>query len=386
MNYRKIKETLYSLYGPLYQYAIRRNCHQVYNKRIKINNLDIKSHIEGEEDYVNKWKALDKKMSPFYFRFFSHYIGLNPNIVPEETSHIYTEPILNPLQYRAWYEDKNNYDILFQSGEFPKTILRSIRGVLHDSEYKPILLSNRSLFDICSKYNKIVVKPTVNSSSGKDILLFFKKGKQIVLYNGGVELSLEFLTQRYCGDFIIQECIEQSDFLNQFNSTSVNTLRVHTYRSVVTNKIIVTNRILRIGKEGSCVDNAHAGGMSIGIKDGKLNKIGYNQWGQPINKFNNIDFNNAEYVVPNLDVVDNFCKKIASRIYHHRSLALDIALGSNNEPILIEYNLSGFGSWVFQFNCGPAYGDYADEIIEYCRPYVTLVNKIIGNNMTPLLV
>lgn len=61
-------------------------------------------------------------------------------------------------------------------------------------------------------------------------------------------------------------------------------------------------------------------------------------------------------------------------------------MGSNNEPILIEYNLSGFGSWVFQFNCGSAYGDYADEIIEYCRPYVTLVNKIIGNNMTPLLV
>ena len=51
----------------------------------------------------------------------------------------------------------------------------------------------------------------------------------------------------------------------QFNSTSVNTLRIVVYRSVTDNNLYVTNSILRIGLKDSVIDNAHAGGVFIGI-------------------------------------------------------------------------------------------------------------------------
>lgn len=35
-------------------------------------------------------------------------------------------------------------------------------------------------------------------------------------------------------------------------------------------------------------------------------------------------------------------------------------------PRLIEYNISAFSTWLFQFTTGAAFGDYTDEVIEYC--------------------
>lgn len=386
MNYREVKERLYSLYGIPYKMAIKINCNKVYRQRIFLNKLNMKNPVEGEDMFVKKWRQLDKSVTPFYYRFFSHYIHPDTNIVPEYVSHIFIEPILNPLQYRDFYEDKNVYDKLFPTEYLPQTVFRSIRGCVYDKDYNRLYLTDQLLWRLCCVFERIVVKPTVNSSSGKNVFLFERnKDSFVSLTDGKVTLTIEWLNVNYGGDFIVQECIRQSDFLSQFNPTSVNTLRIHAYRSVKTNEILITNRVLRIGKMGSVIDNAHAGGILLGIKNSQFNNWGCDQWGKRIDKFNGVNFIDNTYVVPSMEKVDSLVKSVVSKIYHHRSIALDIALGANERPYLIEFNLSGFGSWAFQLNTGPAYGEYADEIIDYCRRYRSMNNRIIGNNYTPLL-
>ena len=152
-------------------------------------------------------------------------------------------------------------------------------------------------------------------------------------------------------------------------SSSINTIRLCVYRSVITEKPIVTASIIRIGKEGSYIDNAHAGGMFIGvdIQTGQLGAFVCDQYGNKQSKWNDIDFEINKLVVPNWGSILEFAQNIGSRILHHRILQLDIYLDEYGTPGLIEYNIKSIGYWLYFLVGQSPFGDYTDEIIEYCK-------------------
>lgn len=174
---------------------------------------------------------------------------------------------------------------------------------------------------------------------------------------------------RYGTDFVLQEAVQQHDDLSQFCSTSVNTIRVATYRSVKTEEVSVTATIMRIGKLGQCVDNAHAGGCFIGInpRNGKLKNYVCNQFGNKQKEWNGICFDRQEYFIPCWDKILEFAKYIGEQNPHCRLLALDLTLDKNGIPKLIEYNVNSFSYWLFMFSGQLPFGEFTDEIIEYCK-------------------
>ena len=124
---------------------------------------------------------------------------------------------------------------------------------------------------------------------------------------------------------------------------------------------------MRIGAKGNCIDNAHGGGMFVGVdSNGKLGKFVCNWLGETKTIFNNIDFEHNDYFVPNFEEICKFAVNVSEKIIHHNLIALDIALNEENKPVLIESNLGGFSAWFFQFTNGSAFGEYTDEIMEYC--------------------
>lgn len=185
-----------------------------------------------------------------------------------------------------------------------------------------------------------------------------------------------YLFDFYAGrDFIIQECVDQSDEISKYNPTSINTIRLSVYRSVKDNKCHVTNAIMRIGGKGSYVDNAHAGGVFVGINsDGRLCDYVCDQYGNKNTVFNETDFS-KEHIIPHYEEIKQFACEISSLIPHCRLLALDIVLRKDGKPRLIEFNVapSSYSMWLFQFTVGPAFGDYTDEIIEYCSKHLDKV-------------
>lgn len=377
MNKQTVKSIIRNLLFRIRQIGHDRSYHLIMRK----NGIANKK-ANGEKEWIEKWSQFGLKAKPTQYRVFSHYIGNEINIVPEDICHNFIETILNPPRFRGYYADKNVFDELFPAGYLPRTLLRKINGSYYDKEYHPLQMTDQKLFQILNEsgIDKIVIKPSVEGMSGRNIHIFSRIGESSQKWKDEKTddlLELAYLENNYNSNIIIQEAVQQSDYISQFNPTSVNTLRISLYRSVSDNKCHITGAIMRIGEKGSVVDNAHAGGCYIGIhSDGTLCHEVYDQYGQKRSFFNDIDFT-KDYHYPNWQEVTDFAKSVGHYVLHHRLLALDIVLDKNNKPHLIEFNIEGFSPWIFQYTTGSAFGNYTDEILEYCKSRQKEIEEVI---------
>ena len=351
-----------------------------YRSILKRNKIDNVSSAK-EKAWVQKWSQLGIKAKPTQYRVFRQYIGDDINIVPEDICHDYIETILNPMRFRGYYADKNTFDKLFPNGFFPKTLLRKICGCYFDSDYRALTMTEPVLKDclnMCST-DRIIIKPSVDGISGRGVEAYFRGENNDEWTNTkGEVLNYAYLEKHFGKNIIIQEGVVQSDYINQFNPTSVNTLRLSMYRSVKNNVCHITGAIMRIGGKGSVVDNAHAGGCYVGIyPDGKFCKEVLDQYGTRNTIFNGIDFSSNDFIYPNWDNVIEFGKSVGQYVPHHRLLALDIVLDRNNNPKLIEFNIEGYSSWLFQYTIGTAFGEFTDEIIDHCKENIDNVEELV---------
>lgn len=342
--------------------------HHSLLKRQKIN----KSNFRNLKDYKLYFRRFGLDVPDIDYFFFASYLseyGMDgTKVIPEEVIQNIVNPILNPIEYRFYYQDKNNFDRILPAGVMPPTILRRIGGRYYGPDYSRIIdLSDESLYLLTAKYEKVIVKPTVESSSGNGINLFVNEEGHFKHIANDSLLSLEYLHVNYDDDFIIQEGMSQSSALAIFNSASVNTIRLCIYRSVVNDDIKILWHILRIGKSGAFVDNAHAGGAFIGInKYGALDNHLLNQYGDKFSSHNGIDFSKESFRIPNWNAVVEFSKMVGRNILHHRLIQLDVMLDADNNPRLIEYNIAAPGIWVAMFTGQYVLSDYSDEVLEYC--------------------
>lgn len=349
---------------------MRLTLYRIYTKHflncLKKNNLPNAKTL-GEEQYLAKWKRLAKRVEPYSYRLFSHYCGQTPDIVPEDIGHSIIEAHLNPKRFRPFYQDKNLYDTYVPDGVMPTTIARRMgNGILMGKDYKPLL---GPLSEALASFDRVVLKPTLDSDSGRGVMLFVRKGDEWqAIGHDGITLNEQFLLG-YGPDFILQEALTQHPDIAKYNPTSVNTLRVATYRSVVDEEVHVLASIMRIGKSGAVIDNAHAGGMYIGIdiSTGKLMHRLFDQFGQSISVWNGYDFSTTDNTIPHWDRVLNKVKEIASRVHHMRLLAFDISVDAAGNPRMVEFNVSWYSYWLFMFTNQKPLGSFSDEIIDYCK-------------------
>ena len=363
-RYNAVKQSYLSLYQKMMRYG---DSH--FNQTTSLSK-------ENEKEWLKKWQKYDSKISPLSYRVFSRYIGHNLNIFPMELLIGIVEPVLNPEFYRNYYNDKNSLDQIFCGLSLPKIYMRNINGVDYDGEYKRID-SPLSFAEKENRPQKIILKPARDCSGHGVRLLVWTN--DCYCDNENNQLSIDYLKSTYKSDFLIQEAITQSSFLAQFNPTSVNTIRIATYRGVYSGEVHVINSVLRIGASGKNVDNAHAGGMFTGInkENGKLGTYVCNYLGHTQNEFNNIDFAHNDFTIPGWEKVYAFAIEVSERLIHHNLVAMDIALDESNNPKLIEINVGGFGGWVFQFTTGSVFGEFTDEVMEYCwRKYKNLAFEI----------
>ena len=332
------------------------------------------TNCKGLNEWVAKWSVLGRPNKDYY-RVFSQYSGEDVNIVPDDICHNIIEPILNPKRYMSAYEDKCLFDKMlwssFGKNITPPTFIRNINGALFDSEYQPIDSIDQTINSIPTNITGLVIKKSIDSSSGRGIAFIQRNSDGGFVDSKSNEyFNEEYLKTYFKQNYVVQSAMTQSSFMSQFCKTSVNTIRIAIYRSVVTNKPDVINAIIRIGRDGSLVDNAHAGGMFIGVdNNGILGKYCCNQYGEKTPVFNGIDFANNEFQIPNYDKIKAFAEMVAKALPHQRLLALDVMLDENNNPVLLEYNIRAFSVWLFQFTNGSGFGKYTDEIIDYCKEH-----------------
>lgn len=361
---RLIKNTLSRIVKSYFRYRSYTFYASQFKRYIKKQGFENRKTV-GENEYVAKWNAICSRVEPYSYRFFRHYVGDTPNIIPEDIGHSYIEEALNPPVFRKVYSDKNLFPKIVGEEYVPRTIICRINNsCLLDANFQE---ANEDLYHYITNAEKLILKPSLGACSGRGILLFHKEDGQFFSHDKSVVLSKEFLLS-YGANFCLQEAVRQHDFFAQFCPTSVNTIRLCLYRSVVDEKSHVTASIVRIGKTGSYVDNAHAGGMFVGVDlpTGMFGKLVMDQYGNKKSCWNGIDFSSSTYVIPNWQDIIEFAEFVGTRLPHHHLIALDIALNRAGKPILIEYNIEGFGFWVFMLTGQEVLGGYTDEVIAYC--------------------
>ncbi len=345
----------------------RNGYNALFEKIIEVNHFKEQDLTHGREltQWLDRWKKYDDKLSPISYQIFSRYIGNDINIMPMEVLSGIVEPVLIPESYRDFYSDKNSLDLLFHDLSRPQTLARNIEGLWYDKNYIPTT-NPLGFIDSDAKPDRIILKPT-RDCSGHGVKLYVLKDRRYIDSEGN-SLTLDYLSSQYKSNFLIQNAIVQSPFMSQFNPSSVNTLRVATYRSVKTGQVHVINAIIRIGASGKNVDNAHSGGMFVGVDktDGMVGKYVCDYLGHTGNRFNNVDFEHNTFTIPEWENVCAFAKSVSERIIQHNLVALDIALDEMGNPVLIETNIGGFSGWLFQFTNGSVFGEFTDEVMDYC--------------------
>ncbi len=115
-------------------------------------------------------------------------------------------------------------------------------------------------FDSFLKKHGTVIKKPVDSYFGNGVEIL--KSEQI----SDVQLFFDGLLQK--GSFLCEELVRQTGFFASLNASSLNTVRIPTVltgSSPDTYKVHVFYPCLRIGRQGSIVDNAGAGGLLVQV-------------------------------------------------------------------------------------------------------------------------
>lgn len=337
-------------------------------RRNNFNHYD-KAIYKENEAYL---KSLGYKANKTDFILFSQYLtdrNKAARIIPSYIINQWATPLLNPIAYRGFFEDKNSFDRIFQAGICPETILRRMNGKWYDKDYRPLETPTfQDIVSLLNSYPDFIIKPTIDSSSGKGIDIFTKENNEFVSKSDRKPFSLELIGEKWRNsDLIIQKVLRQSEYLSRFNETSVNTLRIAMYNSPVDNRPHLLWSIIRIGGKGSFVDNAHSGGVFVGIdKDGKLNDYASDTYGAIIREHNGISFS-ENHQIPNFHDIIQFVKELTPRLYPNRLIAFDIMIDDQNKPRLIEYNIRAFSDWLGYFSGFSSLSDYAEEILSYCK-------------------
>ncbi len=356
------------------------DCVAKFRERLIKNNIPVNQPAPGEEEYIRFWQQFDKRVEPYTYRNFVRIIGQNPHIIPEDIGAAYIESILNPLQYRMAYQDKNLFPlILHPSSIFPKTyVCRMNGGSLMNGCYVSLKINGLStkredLLYLSAENiaanipsNKCVLKPTVDSYGGANVMLLHRENNFFVDANDK-KVDGEYLV-KYGDDFVIQEVIEQHPYLAQFCNTSCNTIRVMTYRSVKDESINIFGAALRIGHNGSFVDNITSGGgrVMIDCETGVLGKIVYDKYSRDCEEINGVNFAFNTFRIPFWTEICNFAKFIGLQIPYCRLISMDVTYDVSNTPRLIEINIGGFCWSTTMYGGHIPFGNKFDEVIEYC--------------------
>ncbi len=346
------------------------------NKSVKILKMTDGKNISDEiyKSYIELWRWSKLTPDKNFLKAMNRISGIvSSEYVPENIHYSIIEPILNNREFASAYNDKNFFERFLPKHQdlFPYAVLRGVNNSFLNKNFD-YLNKNRveNLLRAQANFSEFVIKPATETGGGGNVNIVMKKKDMFLLNDIEYTVSSfvdEILIKKYGFNFIMQERLKGLKWFEDFNPTSVNTVRMYVYRSVRDNAIHPLHAYIRFGSNGSIVDSSSQGGMTCGIQmQGILNSFAIDKYGT---KINNISSLNDKWgnEVPRFEEMKKIAVNIAGEFHHHRLLGFDFLVDSNNMVRLFEVNNLYIGIINQQMNSGPLFGSYIDEVIEYCR-------------------
>ena len=224
-------------------------------------------------------------------------------------------------------------------------------------------ISKETALNLIGNCGACFAKPTVGTCSGE--------GCGSYCFASGVDaatgVTAEELFELLGSDFTVQEVISCHSSVVKLHPESVNTLRIMTYRWQ--GELRSLPLLMRIGRGKSAVDNAHAGGMFIGISnEGLLAPSALTEFNDRFEKHPDTGVVFQGYKIAGVPGAIDAAKRMHSLMPQMGLISWDFTIGEDGAPIVIEANIRGGSIWLSQMANGiPGFGDATAEILQWLR-------------------
>lgn len=288
-----------------------------------------------------------------WHRYYKYFTGkFDAKYFPEIIFSTQLEPILNPRYIAKGIEDKSLLEIMYRRVEglyIPKTIVLNASGIFYDGNRNVISIDKAKsiICDYLNTVGDVVIKPIRDTNSGKNVELLH---------------SIESLDLFGGKNYIVQELVQNQEDIRILCPKSLNTFRVMTY--ICKNRYWCGPILLRLGSGTSHLDNAHAGGMFIGIKDdGSLNEYAFTEYGKKYSEhpYSKVIFDG--YKIGGIDKVRKTAIECHKCTPHLKMISWDMTIDKNGRITLIEANLFGQSIWLPQIAHGRGFFESNTEDI-----------------------
>ena len=350
------------MFGKLMNRLAKKREMKKWEVRITKNFKDLEHHRKLTKEQVKEIQdfymdMIGKKVPLYCHEYFYSRTGyFTKEYVPNNIYHCELVPKANQHRLQSAFGDKNMCDFLFPGENIVHSILKNMNGYYY-FEGKPV--SEEEAVSLCQNLEKVIIKPS-RQSEGHGVQMFSAK-------NGVTDLNGKTVAQlfkEYKKDFLVQDWVRQHEGMAALNPTSVNTMRILSYRSGM--EVLIIYSVVRIGRNGSVVDNQCAGGISTTIdKEGRLGKEAFGGFST-----DNIDKTDTGivlegYQLPSYDKAIEMVKRLHLKLPFFNLVGWDVAIQEDGEPVLIEFHTNpGLSQSAFKSGMG----EYTERIIRELWP------------------
>ena len=328
-----------------------------------------------------------------YYRMFYHVTGKHdPRFIPDSIAHRVLLPYYNDAEKMRAYVDKNMFQRLLPDMPFPKMFGQCMNGHFFGPDGRYVT------DELTDEYVRLVYDAFMEAESGKsnhtaenagETASAATDGTNNVAENAAAHALIIKQSQRsFCGkgvslckvespadlrraieennsgNFLIQAAIRQHAFFRQFNESSVNIMRITSWRHGGDVEIFCP--CIRYGIEGSHTDVAFVDGEEIvqvvGIgADGVIYEGGVTMSGKPLAPVI------PDKQVPNWDKVVETVRRNHLQLPYFDLVGWDFTLDEAGNVVCIEYNLLHPGTIIYQFAHGPLAGEHTEEFLSFLK-------------------
>jgi hypothetical protein len=309
------------------------------------------------------WRRLSRRVNPAWLRVYGNISGIwDYRYIPESLYYTIVEPCLNDKSFSKAYTDKNFYSFILPNFKGPGLIISNINGLFYNCDSE--LMDFNEVSALLLDSDKFIIKPSIDSGGGKGVSLMTRHGA-VFTSETGESFSPDDLLKRYNKNYIIQDLVEQHPYYSRFNSTSLNTVRVLTYRSFTDNSVYILHSVFRIGRSGQITDNQASGGFACGLTDdGLLTGKAVDKYGNRYDDVNGIRLIKGEKP-EGIEIIYKMAKEIAEKFHYSRLLGLDLCLDAEGQCRVIEVNNVNNEINFFQMTGGPLFKRFTEEVVSY---------------------
>lgn len=353
--YRKIEKSILLMINWIWKmFILIHECKNIFGKRKLFKNVLLNSE---QKEQINSFykKNYGKTIPHWWHRLYMSYTGkFDCQYIPEYIFSTKIELRQNRRIDVLPFENKNMLPVIFGEDCFikqPETLLMRVKGRYFD-ENRNIISEQTAVEKMtCYEGGEFVafVKVTIDTSSGC--------GVRMLKMNAGIDQikneEIQTIFDKMGQNFVVQKCISPHPIFATLYPKAINTLRVVTY--MTHDKIKVAPITMRIGQGGSVVDNAHAGGIFIGVsEDGKLLKEAFTEYQKRYTIHPDTGVVFEGYQIPCVPQIRQVAIKLHEQVPMFQFVSWDFTVDKDGEIVLIEANLHSQAVWLAQIAHGRA--------------------------------